>query len=179
MARTSSGASSATRASSASGAPSGSPRAFEAKLEHSGVPGTWSTVRIPFDVEEAFGSRARVAVKGTVNGVAFRGSAMPAGDGTHFIVVNKALQQAAGAGAGDTLALVVEPDTAPRTVEVPEDLRSALGKDAAARGTFERLPPSHQKEYVSWIAAAKKAETRLARITRAVGMLAEGRRLKG
>jgi hypothetical protein len=63
-------------------------KTFKAKLEHSGVPGTWSTVTIPFNVEKMFGSRARVAVKGTVNGAPYRGSAMPRGDGSHFLVVN-------------------------------------------------------------------------------------------
>ncbi|MCI0570390.1 MAG: YdeI/OmpD-associated family protein [Myxococcaceae bacterium] len=154
-------------------------KTFEAVLEHSGVPGTWSTVRIPFDVEKAFGSRARVAVKGTVNGAPYQGSAMPMGDGTHFLVVNKTLQKEAGASAGDTLRVVMEPDTAPREMEVPEDLEAALKKDTAARSSFERMSYSSRKEYVDWILEAKKAETRQSRISKALVMIAAGKRLKG
>ncbi|WP_158501559.1 YdeI/OmpD-associated family protein [Vitiosangium sp. GDMCC 1.1324] len=155
------------------------PKAFKAKLEHSGVPGTWSTVRIPFDVEKLFGSRARVAVKGTVNGVPFRGSAMPVGDGSHFLVVNKTLQKEAGASPGDTLEISLEPDTQERTVEVPEELQAALKKNTAARRAFEALSYSHRREYADFVREAKRPETRLARAAKSVVMLTEGKRLKG
>lgn len=36
-------------------------------------------VAVPFDVPAAFGSRARVAVRGTINGFAFRSSIFPYG----------------------------------------------------------------------------------------------------
>jgi hypothetical protein len=45
----------------------------------------------PFDVEETFGTRARVPVKGTINGFPFRSSLMPMG-GCHRMVVNKAMR---------------------------------------------------------------------------------------
>ena len=57
--------------------------------------GAWTFLRVPFDVQEVFGSRARVAVKGSVNGVAVRGSLMPQGDGAHILVVNKSVRDRA------------------------------------------------------------------------------------
>jgi bacteriocin resistance YdeI/OmpD-like protein/uncharacterized protein DUF1905 len=154
-------------------------KTFKAKLDHSGVPGTWSTVNIPFNVEKTFGSKARVAVKGTVNGIPYRGSAMPWGDGSHFLVVNKTLQKQAGAAPGDTLALTMELDTEQRTVDVPEELQAALKKNATARRAFEKLAYSHQREYADYIREAKKPETRQARAAKSVGLIAEGQRLKG
>jgi uncharacterized protein YdeI (YjbR/CyaY-like superfamily) len=54
-------------------------------------------------------------------------------------------------------------DTAPRTVEVADDLRAAL--DAAGLAdTFTALSYSHQREYVTWIDEAKKPATRARRI---------------
>lgn len=153
-------------------------KTFKAKLDHSGVPGTWSTVNIPFNVEKMFGSKARVAVKGTVNGVPYRGSAMPWGDGLHFLVVNKQIQKEAGVAPGDTLDVSLELDTEQRTVDVPEELQAALKKDAAARKVFEKLAYSHQREYADYVREAKKPETRQARVAKSLGLLAEDRRLK-
>jgi Domain of unknown function (DUF1905) len=46
----------------------------------------------PLDVIEAFGTKARVPVRGTINGFAFRSSLMPMG-GCHFMVVNKSIRE--------------------------------------------------------------------------------------
>jgi len=153
-------------------------KTFKAKLEHSGVPGTWSTVILPFNVEKTFGSKARVAVKGTVNGAPYRGSAMPSGDGSHFLVVNKTLQKQAGAGPGDTLSITMEPDTEERTVELPEELQAALKKNPAARKAFEQMSYSHQREYADHVREAKKPETRQARAAKSVAMITKSQRLK-
>ena len=72
---------------------------FKGRLIPRGPGGAWTFLAIPFSVEEAFGSRARVAVSGTLNGFAFRNSLMPEGDGTHSMMVNKALQAGAKAAA--------------------------------------------------------------------------------
>ncbi len=60
-------------------------------------------------------------------------------------------------------------------VEVPADLAGALRKDARARATFDRLPPSHRRDYVDWIVGAKRDETRQRRVAQAVAWLAEGK----
>ena len=39
-------------------------------------------ISVPFDILTVWGTHARVAVKGTLNGIAFRGSIMPYG-GVH------------------------------------------------------------------------------------------------
>ena len=152
---------------------------FEAMLEHPDQVGAWTFLRVPFSVEKVFGSKARVAVKGTINGVPFRSSLMPQGYGIHFLVVNKALQKGASAGHGNTVHVVIETDNVPRSVQVPQDLQEALDRNAIARASFEKMPYSHKKEYVEWIESAKREETRTGRIERALAMMADGKRLKG
>jgi hypothetical protein len=152
--------------------------AFHAVLTRPEGVGTWTFVRIPFNVEEVYGSRGQVKVRGAVNGQPYRGSAMPQGDGSHYLVVNKALRDAAGAIIGDTVQVEMEPDAEGRQVEVPGDLRAAVDADSAAREAFGRFSYSHQKAYVEWIQGAKAAATRQRRIARAVEMLAAGQRLK-
>jgi hypothetical protein len=152
--------------------------AFDAMLIRPEGVGTWTFVNIPFNAEEAYGAKGQVKVRGAVNGQPYRGSAMPQGDGSHYLVVNKALRDAAGVTAGDTVHVEMEPDTEVRQVAVPADLRAAVDADPAAREAFDRFSYSHQKAYVEWIQEAKAASTRQRRIVRAVEMLAVGQKLK-
>jgi hypothetical protein len=136
-------------------------------------------VTLPFNVEKTFGSKARMTVKGTVNGAPYRGSAMPSGDGSHFLVVNKTLQKQAGAVPGDMLSITMEPDTGERTVELPEELQAVLKKNPAALKAFEKMSYSHQREYADHVREAKKPETRQSRAEKSVAMITESQRLKG
>jgi hypothetical protein len=151
---------------------------FEAKLVGRGPGLAWVFLSIPFDVQEVFGSKARVPVAGTLNGFPFQNSLLPNGDGTHSMPVNKELLAGARAAAGDTVAVVMALDTTTRTVAPPEDFEAAMRDSPAAEQAFARLAYSHKKEYVDWIVDAKKAETRARRIEKALAMLAEGKRLK-
>jgi hypothetical protein len=68
------------------------PKRFSAQLIGRGPNGAWTFLAVPFDVAATFGSRARVAVRGTINGAPFRNSLLPNGDGTHSMPVNKDLR---------------------------------------------------------------------------------------
>jgi uncharacterized protein YdeI (YjbR/CyaY-like superfamily) len=57
---------------------------------------------------------------------------------------------------------------------VPDELTDGLKKDKAASATWKSLAPLHKREYVTWVAEAKKPETRARRIAQALGMLAQG-----
>lgn len=46
-----------------------------------------------------------------------------------------------------------------------------------AWAAFQRLPPSHQRRYVAWIADAKREATRAKRIQEALELLKQGLRL--
>ncbi|MBM3310918.1 MAG: DUF1905 domain-containing protein [Candidatus Aminicenantes bacterium] len=148
---------------------------FKGKLERLEGVGTWIFVDVPFDVERAFGARGQVKVQGTVNGAPFRSSLMPRGDGTHFLVVNKSVRDAAKAKVGDAVRVALEPDAASRVVEVPPDFAKALDKSKAAKDAWDKHPPSHQKEYLGYITEAKKEETRTRRIAKTVEFLAAKR----
>ncbi len=50
------------------------------------------------------------------------------------------------------------------TVELPPELESALASAPQARAIFDRLPPSHRKQYADWISEAKRPETRAKRV---------------
>jgi len=150
---------------------------FTVELTARGPNGAWTFFTLPFSVEETFGTKARLPVKGTINGEPFTSSAMPVGDGTHALAVSKALQAAARASAGDRVTVVLEPDLEPRTVDVPAELQAAFAAAHTAHAAFSALAYSHQKEYVSWITSAKRPATRERRVAQAIEMLTSGKPL--
>jgi uncharacterized protein YdeI (YjbR/CyaY-like superfamily) len=60
-------------------------------------------------------------------------------------------------------------------VETPTEFAAALKKDKKAAAVFAAFSPSCQREYLEWIADAKRPETRDRRIVTAVGWIAEGK----
>ena len=65
--------------------------------------------------------------------------------------------------------------TTSKAVAVPIELKSALAKNKKAAAAFEKLSPSHKREYAEWIAEAKAEETRQRRVKSAIGWIAEGK----
>ena len=58
--------------------------------------GTRIYLDIPMEVMSTFSKKGQVKVRGSINGHPFRGSALPHGDGTHYLVVNKSIREAIG-----------------------------------------------------------------------------------
>lgn len=131
-------------------------------------------VRIPFDVREEFGTRGQVKVRATFDGVAYRGSLAPMGDGEHALGVTKAVRDAIGKDVGDEVRVMLWRDTAKRTVDLPPELSVALAKFPEARRRYEALSYTHRREYAQWVAEAKRQETRDRRAARTVERLAGG-----
>lgn len=132
-------------------------------------------MEVPFDVEKAFGSK-RPRIKAMIEGVPYRGILTRMGTKSHLLIILKEIREKAGKTFGDQVKITVEPDIEPRVVEVPDDLAEELRGDRDAAAFFEKLSYTHQKEYVTWITAAKKQETRRRRIVKMLEMLRMGKR---
>ena len=131
--------------------------------------------RAPFDVVETFGTKARVPVRGTINGFPFRSSLMPM-DGCHMMVVNKTLREGAKCKAGDVVEVVLERDTAERTVEAPPELKRELKKSKAARERWEKVAFTHKKEMARSITEAKQEDTKKRRLAKVMDVLKTGKK---
>jgi hypothetical protein len=130
---------------------------------------------VPFDVQQVWGTRAQVRVRGTLNGHPYRASIAPYG-GQHYMVLRKEIREGAGLKSGDRVKVVMEVDTEERTVDVPDDFQQALDQNPQAKAIFEDFAYTPRKEYVHWIESAKKAETRASRIQKAVEQIAQGKK---
>ena len=96
----------------------------------------------------------------------------------HMLLILKSIREQAGKTFGDEVKIAVEADAAPRVIEIPKDLLKELKKEKDAKAFFDKLSYTHQREYVMWIAEAKKEETRSNRIAKTVAMLKQGKRGK-
>ena len=116
----------------------------------------------------------RFPVVATVNGYTWR-TTVTRMRGEFLLGLNRAVRQQAGVEAGDAVEVELELDTAPREVEVPDALASALAENPKARAAFDQLAYTHRKEYARWIDEAKRDETRQRRVTQALQMLRQGK----
>jgi hypothetical protein len=116
----------------------------------------------------------RFPVVAMVNGYRWR-TTVTRMRGEFLLGLNRAVRREAGVEVGDTVDVELELDTAPREVEVPEPLASALAEDSKASEAFDRLAYTHRKEYARWIEEAQREETRRRRVAQALEMLRQGR----
>lgn len=156
----------------------GTSRTFKSVLRPEGPKGAWTFMSIPFDTVKMFGTKGRISVVITFGKTEFRSSIFPNGEGLHHMMVNKKMQAAAGAEAGDTVTCRMRADTAERTVVVPPELRKALASDKSAKAAFDAYSWSHRKEYCDYIAEAKQAATRERRAARTVECILEKKRVR-
>jgi hypothetical protein len=124
-------------------------------------------------VQQVTGGPKTAPVSVEVNGHTFPGRVARMG-GENLVGLNKAVRQATGVEAGDTVQVRITLDVQERTVEVPDDLTTALDQ-ATATASFAGLAASHRKEYVRWITEAKRPETRAKRIAEAVELIKQGK----
>jgi hypothetical protein len=127
-------------------------------------------IEVPPDLIDDLGAGRKPPVIVTVNGYEYRSTVAVMG-GRYLIPFSSDKRAATGIRGGDPIVVDLELDTAPRTVEVPEDLATALDAAPGARQAWDRLAPSHQKAHVTAVESAKAAETRQRRIAKAIEML--------
>lgn len=91
--------------------------------------------------------------------------------GENMIGLSKANRSALAVDIGDTVTAVITVDEAPREVELPAELATALAAHPEARAAYEKLAFTHRKEYATRVAEAKRPETRERRVTQTIERL--------
>ena len=140
--------------------------------------GVVAAIAPPVDVIEYFGTRARVPIRGTINGFAFRSSLMPCGN-ARMMPVNQTLCRGAGVKPGDLVDVVMERDEEERTVNAPPELKKELAKSKKAQERWDGLAFTHKKEMANAITGAKQEETRKRRLAKVMQVLKSGEKWMG
>jgi uncharacterized protein YdeI (YjbR/CyaY-like superfamily) len=77
----------------------------------------------------------------------------------------------------------LDPDVKPvasaakRPLEVPPFFQEALEASPAARAFFAQLAPSYRRQFVGWVSEAKREATRQKRLSEAISLMAQGKKL--
>jgi uncharacterized protein YdeI (YjbR/CyaY-like superfamily) len=132
--------------------------------------GNATAVEVPDEVMAALGPEARPAVAIAINGHTWR-SRVALMRGQILIGISAANREAAGIAEGEEIEIDLTLDTAPRTVEEPDDLSAALDANPTARTTFDKLAFGLKGKHIRDIESAKSAEVRARRISKLVETL--------
>ena len=127
-------------------------------------------VFFPFDTQKEFGTKGKVPVQVTFDGVADISSLFKYSAPRHLIGVPKAVREQIGKAPGDRVEVVLWRIEEIREADVPPAFRSLMEREGLLP-FFESLSFTHRKEYCRWIAEAKKEDTRARRLEKAIQML--------
>lgn len=145
---------------------------FRAELKSAGK--NAAGFEVPEEVVTGLGGGGHPKVSVTVEGFTFRTSIAKMG-GQFLLGMSAERRAQSGVEVGRVFDVDVELDTAPREVELPDDLATALAADPQAKEFWDTLTHSKQSWHVDQVTSAKKPETRAARVEKSVAMLHDGR----
>lgn len=137
--------------------------------------GSW-ILTLPKNASAKLPSRGRTMAEGMINGLPFRAALKPNGKGSHWLRVDKAMREAAGANAVETITLEITRVGGEPEIRVPMDLRKSLAAARRAQAGWEDITAMARRDWIFSITSAKQPETRRRRIEKACDMLACGKR---
>ena len=146
---------------------------FDSKVEKIG---NATILRFPKTASAKLPSRGLGNVRGTINGHEFRAVLEPDGMFSHFMYLDAELLDGAEAAVGDTVSLSVEPSKEWPEPAVPADIKRGIASVPAAQTTWDSVTPMARWEWIRWIRATNRDETRQKRIAVAASKLQSGMR---
>ncbi|HEY0796321.1 MAG TPA: YdeI/OmpD-associated family protein [Acidisarcina sp.] len=149
---------------------------FKARIESAPRGGAY--ILFPYDTGKEFATKGKVPVNATIDGVEYSGSLVKYGHPQHMLGILKTIRQQIGKGPGEMVDIVLWKDEDLRVVEINDAFKERMKREALLT-FFESLSYTHRKEYCRWITEAKREETRLKRLDKAMEMLKLGVRTPG
>ena len=140
------------------------------KLQKFPGKGGWTYAMIPEIPQDKKAPFGWVKVKGSIDNYTFHDyRLMPMGNGHLFLPVKAAVRKKIGKEAGDFIQVVLFKDES--DLQIPQDLLLCLADEPLAHEKFFKLKESVQREFIQWLSAAKKEETRVERIATIIDKL--------
>jgi hypothetical protein len=127
-------------------------------------------IEVPEDILAKLNGGKKPLVIVSLNNHTYRSAVAKMGD-RFLISLSAENRKNANVKGGDTLAVELELDTAPRTVEIPAYFQKVLEKNKVAKANFDKLAPGKKKALVLSINDAKTEETKQRRIEKAIETL--------
>ena len=131
-------------------------------------------IQVPASVVDALGGSKRPAVTVTLDGYRYRSTVAPMG-GEWWVGVNSDHRAASGLRAGDEVQVTLELDTAPRELEIPPELATALDADPQAKAFFDGLSYSNKRVFTLSVEGTSNPDTKARRVEKAIALMREGR----
>jgi len=132
----------------------------------------WTIVHLPLDASAKLPSRGLTMVKGTINDIDFQTALEPDGRKSHWFEVESTI----GLEAGDIVTISIEPTKDWTEPIVPKDIIDELTADAPAHAQWQDITPMARWEWIRWIRATNRPETRANHIKVACSKLRGGAR---
>jgi len=138
--------------------------------------GGWTFAEIPEVLQNKNHPFGWVKVKGKIDDFEFSNfNLAPMKKGKLFMPIKAEIRKRIGKQAGDYVKIVLYED---KTVfEIPQEIVDCLKCDEQAYKKFMKLKERHQKEFINWIYAAKKEETKARRINATMDKVLKGENL--
>ncbi len=147
-------------------------RKFESRWIQSGA---GIALQIPFDPDDAWGKKDVHHIAGTVGACCVRGPLKQV-DGNWVLALGAAwVRDAMFLPA--TVAVEIYPE-GPQSDALATDISAALASAPDAKKFFDGLASFYRKGYIRNIEAARRPETRAARIAEMIGLLSVGKKQK-
>ncbi|HRO99617.1 MAG TPA: YdeI/OmpD-associated family protein [Flavobacteriales bacterium] len=138
---------------------------FTAPLEKMNAQMAFMYVEVPIDVEQEFGTKGRLRVLGTVNGVAVDRALMPQKSGVHIIILGGDIRRAAKLKrVGDPVQVEFWKHPSPDELELPEALAETLDFLPEMKAAWDKLTPGMKRNMCYWVGSAKTEATQAKRV---------------
>lgn len=136
---------------------------FEGILEKRYRIGGGHYVRVPSNVTKFFGTKGRVRVLGTMNGISVDRALIPDGDGGHEIVVGTEVRKKTKTVEGEKVVIEIHRNPAQDEIDIPEELTEAINMEPEAIRKFAKMTPGMKRNMAYWVNSGKLPETRAKR----------------
>lgn len=135
--------------------------------------GGWTYAAIPEILQDKSNPFGWVKVTGTIDGFdPGKIKLMPMGDERIFFPVKASIRKAIGKKEGDWVHIVLFADDRP--LEVPEEIILCLKEEPETYNRFMQLTDGEKQAYLDWVYSARQEQTRVDRIAKMMGRLANG-----
>lgn len=134
--------------------------------------GGWTYAAIPEVTPNSDTPFGWLKVKGTIDDFELRNTRLaPMGNGRLFLPVKKEIRRQIKKDVGQYVRIVLYADHQP--IETPGEFLLCLQDDPDALQFFTALEDSEKQHYLNWIYSAKREETKIERMARAIDSLSK------